>query len=60
MTDDKHPRTARGKPVTEETIDRLAHEAEAGYTPQRFGVEEVASRWALPRRRSSRYVSTLS
>lgn len=31
MTDDKHPRTAGGKPVTEETIGHLANEAESGY-----------------------------
>ena len=31
MTDDKHPRTTGGKLVTEETIDQLADQAEAGY-----------------------------
>lgn len=31
MTNNKPPPTADGKPVTEETIERLADEAEAGY-----------------------------
>jgi len=60
MTDDKHPRTAGGKPVTEETIDHLADEADTGYDTAALRRQGGRKPMGSPRRGSSPYVSILS
>lgn len=50
MTDKTQHRTVDGKPMTEETIQQLADEAEAGYDTSALRRQGGANRWARPRR----------